>query len=195
MISTVSITKHKYRYSPRSGRHRLVLLTFVVLSSVLNVLDILCAVFAMQFSFNYYFCYALMPVILMMTAISLNYYCRLRQYIKGESMLAMTIVLSDFRQKMVAEYQMACKLLLGLALQNIVWCIWLVLLAVNSIDDEYLATPPMLVVKFIGHLCHRIGFICYLWVRYDPLKDADFVHHGNTSSSQVSYQRIEATPI
>ena len=168
------------------------LLTFVVLNFVLNILDILCAVFEMQISFNYYFQYALMPLILWMSAICLNYYCRLQQYIKGESMLAMTIVLSDFRRKMVSEYRMACRLLIGLALHNIIWCIWLVLLAVNSIDDSYLSTPPMLVVKFIEHLCQRIGFICYLWVRYEPLKEDDFI---NGSGQSIPYQKIEVSPI
>ena len=122
--------------------------------------------------------FGIVPFGTILTAICLQYYCRLMRYIKGEAMLAMLaqrIILDDFRTKMVVEYKRACKLLLCLASSNIVWLINLVSMSIHEIDEAYLESTTFLIIYFVCNFLHRIGFCYYLWIRYDPVQEDDYI--------------------
>eukprot|EP01084_Bolivina_argentea_P261256 441423_1 len=132
-----------------------------------------------------YYQFCIVPIGFLLAAICLIYYCRLRQYVKGESMVAMSIVLDTFRTKMVIEYEKACKVLIGMVAFFIMWMVGIVLLSIN----KHLTSIPYLILVFIGNLIHRIGFCYYLWIRYDPLKDDEF-HSRSMDRHKDKYQFI-----
>ena len=165
-----------YRYSPRSCWYKLYLYAFCLLCFATNILDIIRVITDEQkyqtiWGFSLF---SLVPFVLILTVICLQYYCRLMRYVKGESMVAQTIVLDSFRTKMVMEYKRACKLLLCIVLWNIVWIIGLIFMSVKRINESYLESLPFWIIFFVGNILHRIGFCYYLWIRKDPVEKEEF---------------------
>ena len=188
-----------YRYAPRSCWYKLIMLIFVILCFVMNILDIMRVVIEGEKESIYtkiwgYFQFSIVPFGVILILICLQYYARLRRYIKGESMIAQTIILDDFRTKMVIEYKRACKLLICMIAWFIVWIIGLISMSINEIDEDYLESAWFWILYLAMNILNMMGFCYYLWVRYDPVQEDDFLRSSqemmNDNASNGSYNNM-----